>query len=129
MRPRLNCWLVAMYLWAASRAKGYAWVRRSKSFWGAIPHFGYAEETTHHLIVIEYVPPVGRRWTHENKVILFRGTYKVSILQKTFGAEFRTLRAATDWATTAVTASVRSSGLSSEQGFCSRCGRSSNDTR
>lgn len=123
MRPRLNCWLVAMYLWAASRAKGYAWVRRSKSFWGAIPHFGYAEETTHHLIVIEYVPPVGRRWTHENKVILFRGTYKATILRKTYGTEFHDLKTAMSWATRTVSEVESSSAAPLQPQPCVYCGR------
>lgn len=29
-----------MWLWAASRGKEYAWTRRSRHYFGLIPHFG-----------------------------------------------------------------------------------------
>lgn len=113
-----------MYLWAMSRAKGYAWIRRSKNLKGLIPHFGYAEEMLNHLIVIEYVPPENSRWTKDDMVIVFRGTYRVSILKKVSGRGFHTMKKATDWATTAVLASVRSSEDSAALESCSLCGRS-----
>lgn len=122
MRPKLNCWFVAMYLWLASRARGYAWVRRSKSFRGLIPHFGYAEEMAGHLIVIEYVPPAGRPWTLENKVIVFRGRYKVSIMKRVAGASFHSLKTATSWAMATVSDRAQQSAPSARRPSCSLCG-------
>lgn len=124
MRRRLNCWLVAMYLWAMSRARGYAWVRRSKSFRGLIPHFGYAEEAAGHLIVIEYVPPEGKLWTFENRVIVFRGSYKVSVLKQVAGASFPDLMTATRWGTEMASALAPQSSPSAQRRSCHSCGAS-----
>ena len=32
MAMRMNCWIVAMWLWAASHGRQYAWIRRSHHF-------------------------------------------------------------------------------------------------
>ena len=77
-RALLNCWIVAMWLWAATHCKQYAWVRRSHAFAGLIPHFGFAERNGwRHLRAIEYVPPKNRRWSKDDFVIGFAGHYRV----------------------------------------------------
>lgn len=74
----LNCWLVAMWFWAVGHCRQYAWIRRSHSLRGYIPHFGYAERTGWRWMrTVEYVPPKGRRWTRDDFVIAFNGHYIV----------------------------------------------------
>lgn len=77
-RPMLNCWLVAMWIWGVGHCRQYAWVRRSHSFRGLIPHFGFAERAGwRYMRTVEYVPPSRRRWTRRDCVILFDGHYVV----------------------------------------------------
>lgn len=77
-RVMLNCWLVAMWLWLIGHCRQYAWVRRSHSFGGLIPHFGIAESRGWKMLrVIEYVPPKRKLWSRDNWLIGFRGTYRV----------------------------------------------------
>jgi len=73
-----NCWLVAMWLWFMSHCRSYAWITRSHSFRGLIPHFGTAERAGwRYLRIIEYVPPKHDLWTPKNWLLLFDGTYRV----------------------------------------------------
>jgi hypothetical protein len=75
---RLNCWLVALWLWLASRGRAYLWVRRSLHFGGWMAHFGTAHPAGRRgLYVVEYVPPKSRLWSRDNFVLLFRGRYRV----------------------------------------------------
>lgn len=76
---RLNCWIVAMWFWAQSRARDYAWIRRSHAFSGLIPHFGYGKATGWRQIkIIEYIPPKRRRWRRGGDwVLFFPGHYRV----------------------------------------------------
>ncbi|MBP6070698.1 MAG: hypothetical protein KA507_02935 [Candidatus Accumulibacter sp.] len=77
-RAMLNCWLVAMWLWIQFRGHGWAGVRRSHSFKGLIPHFGYAERTGFRRYrSIEYIPPKSRLWTSEDMALIFSGRYVV----------------------------------------------------
>lgn len=76
---RLNCWLVAMWLWIHSRGKGGAYVTRSHSFKGLIPHFGFVQILGwRYARVTEYVPPHRRRWSKDDVVLLFKGKYRVT---------------------------------------------------
>lgn len=102
MRPRLNCWLVAMWLWWTRRhARNYAWVRRSEAFGGLIPHFGYAELTEDgHLLVIDYIPPKGRLWSKDNFILAFKGSYRATLFHRESSRTFQTLTEATEWAGT-----------------------------
>lgn len=73
-----NCWLVAMWIWLAGHCRQYAWIRRSHSFGGLIPHFGIAERLGwRYLRVIEYVPPKADLGTRRNLLLLFSGHYRV----------------------------------------------------
>jgi len=78
MTARLNCWIAAMWLWLAGHAMQYAWIRRSHAFGGLIPHFGYGDRYGLRLFrSIEYRPPKGRRWTPQDRVIVFEGEWLV----------------------------------------------------
>lgn len=92
MRLPLNCWLVAMWVWGASRMRAYVWTRRSLHFGGRVLHFG----TAHHggfrrVVVIEYVPPKSRLWTLGNMLVLFDGSYRVWEFRAVRVRRFRTL--------------------------------------
>ncbi len=78
MRAKLNCWIVAMWLWAATRFRQYAWVSRSHSLKGWLPHFGYAERRRwRNMMVIEYIPPRRRLWSLSDLGCVFSGHYRV----------------------------------------------------
>ena len=83
MARRFNCWLIAMWFWLHTHGRQYAWIRRSHSFGGIIPHFGYAEaHGWRHIKVIEYVPPKNRRWRRGGDwVLVFPGHYRVTHLR------------------------------------------------
>jgi hypothetical protein len=75
MSMRLNCWIVAMWLWLASHGKQYAWLRRSRAFNGLIPHFGFSERLgIRHFRSIEYRPAKGPA----SFVLAFRGSWVVT---------------------------------------------------
>lgn len=78
MRPPLNCWLVALWLWFASRGRALIWMRRSQHFSGLIPHSG----TAHHggwrrMYLVEYIPLQAERRGWRSFGVLFRGRYRV----------------------------------------------------
>lgn len=78
VRLRLNCWVVAMWLWLSGLGRQYIWIRRSHAFGGLIPHFGYAGRAGWRQIkVIEYIPPPKRRWSRDDFVLGFTGSYRV----------------------------------------------------
>ena len=78
MVTRLNCWLAAMLLWIQHRGRNWTGVRRSHSFRGLIPHFGYAERTGFRRCrSIEYRPPKGRLWSKDDIGVVFAGEYVV----------------------------------------------------
>jgi len=73
-----NCWIVAMWIWLAGHCRNYAWIRRSHSFHGLIPHFGTAERAGwRYLRIIEYIPPKRDLWSRRNLLVLFDGHYRV----------------------------------------------------
>lgn len=77
-RARLNCLIVAMWLWLLSSGRTYIWLRRSHAFYGLIPHFGHAERMgLRKFRAIEYRPPKGRRWSKDDFVLAFNGHYVV----------------------------------------------------
>jgi len=98
MRSRLNCWLVAMWLWAGSCGKQYVWVRRSHLLHGLVPHFGFAESHDGEIFkVIEYIPPHNRRFPRGSDcVLLFPGHYRVTYLRVTAVVRRATLKRATN---------------------------------
>lgn len=67
-----------MWLWFGSGARQYAWITRSHAFRGLIPHFGYAERYgLRRYRSLAFHPPKGYRWTRQDFVLLFRGTWVV----------------------------------------------------
>ena len=77
-RTMLNCWIVAMWLWLQFHGHGWAGVRRSHSFLGLVPHFGYAERTGFRRYrSIEYIPPKSKLWTADDMALIFSGRYVV----------------------------------------------------
>ena len=77
-RAMLNCWIVAMWMWAHTLGKQYVWIRRSHAFLGLIPHFGYSERVgLRRFRSIEYRPPKGRLWSKDDLAIAFFGHYVV----------------------------------------------------
>ena len=78
LRRLTNCWLVAMWIWGMSWFKSYAFIRRSLSLKGLVPHFGNAHHAGwKYLRVVEYVPPKRDLWTRRNVLLLFEGHYRV----------------------------------------------------
>lgn len=67
-----------MWFWGVGHFRQYVWVRRSHSFNGWIPHFGWAGPAgLRYLRVIEYVPPKRDLWTPKNWLFMFEGHYRV----------------------------------------------------
>ncbi len=94
----LNCFIVAMWIWGASRFRSYLWTRRSLHFAGLIPHFGTAEfGGWKRIFVREYVPHKSRVWTRDNLVILFRGRHRVWELRPVRVRHFKTDEEARAW--------------------------------
>jgi hypothetical protein len=79
MTQRLNCWLVAMWLWLHGHGRTYIWLRRSHIFLGLIPHFGQSERMGLRAFrSIEYRPPKNKRWSLDDFVLAFAGHYVVT---------------------------------------------------
>lgn len=76
-RDLLNCWVVAMWVWAWQFSKYPVAVRRSHVFW-FVPHFiATLPGPWRHFLSVEFVPVKGERWTRRDFVLLFRGRYRV----------------------------------------------------
>lgn len=91
----LNCWLVAMWIWVASRMRALVWTRRSLHFGGLVPHFGTAHRSGWRRgFVVEYIPPKGALWSRRNVLVLFDGRYRVWELRAVRCRSVRTLREA-----------------------------------
>lgn len=98
MRPLLNCWIVAMWLWAVSRLRAYVWTRRSIHFRGLVPHFGTAHPAGwRRAHVVEYIPPKRDLWTPRNFLVLFSGSYRVWEFRAVRVRRFSSLQAARRW--------------------------------
>ena len=90
MRPLLNCWIVAIWLWVASRGRALLWMRRSLHFRGLIPHAG----TVHHagfrrLFMTEYIPSK----SVAEFAPLFQGRYRVWEFRAVRVRRFQTMQA------------------------------------
>lgn len=76
-RDFLNCWLVAMWFWGHAWAEYPVAVRRSHVWW-FIPHFiATLPGQWRHFYAVDFIPPKRKRWTLQDFVLLFRGTYRV----------------------------------------------------
>jgi len=93
-----NCWIVAMWIWAISLCKDYAFIRRSHSFMGVLPHFGTAATIRWKTLkVIEYVPKArSAPFRGDNWVVLFAGHYRVWHLRVMGVKRYKTLKEALD---------------------------------
>lgn len=94
---RLNCLIVALWLWLASWGRAYLWVRRSLHFKGLIPHAGTAHVMDDKVVVIDYVPPEEALWTRRNMVVLFDGTYRVREMGVVAEHRFKTMGEVRAW--------------------------------
>jgi len=78
-RAKLNCLIVAVWLWLEARGRSYLWLRRANSFFGLLPHFGNSERIGFRSFrTIEYRPPNGRLWSKDDLGLMFRGHYAVT---------------------------------------------------
>jgi len=83
-----------MWIWIMARARHAVWVRRSRSFYGMIPHFGTIEHTKgREYATIEYIPPKADLWTPRNVVVAFHGRYKVTTFRAVRVRHFDTMNA------------------------------------
>ena len=76
---RLNCWLVAMWLWLFSHGRCVIGVRRSVSLGGLVPHFLVIRGRGAWLTVIDYVP-TNRKTSFFGRgdfALLFNGQYRM----------------------------------------------------
>lgn len=82
---RLNCVLVAVWLWWRSRLKSGVGVKRSEGLKGLIPHMFHLQwRRDNRLVVVDYIP---RRRKHQIKddgdsFIVFDGLYRVRIYRQ-----------------------------------------------
>lgn len=78
---RLNCILVALWLWWRNRFRSGLGVRRSVGLRGLIPHFFHVQEDGDVLVVIDYIPRRRKaRFTDDgDSFVVFRGLFRVRI--------------------------------------------------
>lgn len=76
---RLNCILVALWLWWRNRFRSGLGVRRSVGPRGLIPHFFHVQEDGDVLVVIDYIPRRRKaRFTDDgDSFVVFRGLFRV----------------------------------------------------
>lgn len=78
-RSRINCWLVAMWLWLSSRGHCVIGVRRSEGLGGLVPHFLVIRGRGTWLTVFDYVPRQRKTsfFGRGDSALLFNGQYRV----------------------------------------------------
>lgn len=82
---RLNCVLVAVWLWWRSRLKSGVGVKRSEGLKGLIPHMFHLQwRKDSRLVVVDYIP---RRRKHRftgdgDTFVIFHGLYRVRIYRQ-----------------------------------------------
>lgn len=78
-RAWLNCMLVALALWLASRGRSGLWVRRSEGKQGRIPHTGIMRERGRALTVVDYIPRRRKTGIKDSGdcFVLFDGLFRV----------------------------------------------------
>lgn len=76
---RLNCLIVALRLWLASRGRSIFGVRRSEGLGGLVPHALVIRERGAWLTVVDYVPRKRKAsfFGRGDFVLLFNGKYRV----------------------------------------------------
>lgn len=78
-RIRLNCAIVAGWLWLNSRGRNALWIRRSEGKRGRIPHVGIMRRRGRSLTLVDYIPRVRKCGPLDEgqSFMLFDGTYQV----------------------------------------------------
>jgi len=91
---RLNCLLVAVWLWIRGRAHGWLCVRRSVSLAGLIPHLAHIEQHGLDWVLTEYIPTrrKGCGAQQPDTALLFRGRYRRRVLREVASSEADTLQ-------------------------------------
>ena len=87
MRLKLNCFLIAVYLWFRGRLKGGFGVKRSVGLKGLIPHFFHVKEHgVKELVIVDYIPRTRKsRFTEVGQgdsFVLFEGLYRVRVYKQ-----------------------------------------------
>lgn len=95
---KLNCLIVAAYLWWQGGMRSAIGVRRSEGLRGAVPHFFHVKERRGRteVVLVDYIP---RRRKHSflgrgDSVLAFDGVYRVRIYRLVATATADTLREA-----------------------------------
>lgn len=94
---RLNCVIVALWLWWRSRLKTGLGVKRSDGLRGMVPHMFHLKwRQDSRLVVVDYIP---RRRKHQfsdegDSFVVFDGMYRVRIFRQTSVATADSLFAA-----------------------------------
>lgn len=93
---KLNCALVALWLWWRARFKTGLGVKRSEGLHGAIPHFFHLKDKGRRLVVVDYIPRRRKNSFCErgDSFVLFDGLYRVRIYRQTAVATADSLFAA-----------------------------------
>ena len=83
-RVKLNCFVVAMWLWAASRGKDWVSVRRSRWFKGLVPHFSTFRGKGRYCLHVEYVPNRKQGDPKEagDCLAIFPGVYRATLYRR-----------------------------------------------
>jgi len=87
-----------MWAWLTAHGKTAVWVRRSRAFKGWFIHFGTMRILRGRILLIEeYVPLKGRRWTRDDLVLCFRGKFRVSVCRVEKIRSFDSQQELDDW--------------------------------
>lgn len=93
---RLNCILVALWLWLA-RTGDFIAVRRSRWFYGLIPHAANVRFNGRYGWCMEYIPRrehQGEPKPDDDSVVMFKGHYRVRIYRLVADQRAETFNAA-----------------------------------
>lgn len=92
MKPMLNCWIVALWMWGSSRFRTALWIKRSQSFRGLVGHTGTIEQIKGRAFaVIQYIPRKQLLGTRRNLLVVFDGRYRVTVVRAQYTRTFDTL--------------------------------------
>lgn len=86
LRLKLNCLLIAVYIWFRGRLRGGLGVKRSVGLKGLVPHFFHIKEHgDKELVVVDYIPRTRKtRFTElsGDSFVLFEGLYRVRVYKQ-----------------------------------------------
>lgn len=80
---RLNCALVALWLWWRDRFRSGIGVRRSVGLGGMIPHFFHVTERENVIVLVDFIPRRRKSRFSDNgdSFLVFRGLFRVRIFR------------------------------------------------